>query len=65
MKNDLHNKQPRQNKRSHISFREYDENSHHAAKIIKTHAQKKANNAIDKALKRKDLRAIYDMDDYY
>lgn len=41
------------------------ENSRHVVKKIKTQQQRKANNAIDRALKRRDLRGIYDMDDYY
>ncbi len=40
-----------------------DERDHHYAKKVKTHARQKANNAIDRALKRKDMRYIYDMDD--
>ena len=64
MKNLLHNQTKQSKKRSHPSFREYDE-SHHLARIIKTHAQKKANNVIDKALRRNNLKDIYDMDDYY
>ena len=44
---------------------ERDDRDHHFAKKIKTHRQQKANNAIDRALKRKDMRGIYDMDDFY
>lgn len=59
MKNNLHNAK----KKTHPTFKDYDE-SHHVAKKIKTHAQRKANNAIDKALKRTNLRDLYNMDDY-
>lgn len=57
-------KSHKQNKKSHLSFREYGENSHHISKKIKTHMQQKANNAIDKALKVKSLRNFIDMEDY-
>jgi ribonuclease HI len=46
--------------------REMEENtSSHYAKKVKTHKQQKANNAIDRALKRKDLRDIYTLDEIY
>ena len=61
MKNNLH----KQNKKhSHVSFKEYEE-SHHVAKKIKTHAQRKANNAIDKALKQSSAKGFVDFDEYY
>lgn len=57
MKNNLHKTKKR------LSFKDYGEESHHISKKVKTQLQQKANNAIDKALKRKDLRSIYDIDD--
>jgi hypothetical protein len=54
----------KQSKKSHLSFKEYGENSHHLSKKIKTHMQQKANNAIDKALRVKSLRNLVDMDDF-
>lgn len=62
MKNNLHKQYNK--KRNHPSFQEYEE-SHHVAKKIKTHAQRKANNAIDKALKQNSARGFIDIDEYY
>lgn len=45
-----------------------DDRDHHYARKVKTHMQQKANNAIDRALKRKDLRSVHDVnniDDLY
>lgn len=54
-------------KKQHVSCFDYEDRgkSHHISKKVKTYAQQKANNALDKALKRKDLSGIYNMDDYY
>lgn len=60
MKTELH-----KTKKKHSKFLEYDENSHHAFKKVKTQYEKKANNAIDKALRRKDLRDLYNMDEIH
>jgi hypothetical protein len=57
MKNDLLKTKKR------LSFKDYGEESRHINKKVKTQLQQKANNQIDKALKRKDLRNIYDIDD--
>lgn len=62
MKQNLQKQQTK--KRNHPSFREFEE-SHHVAKQIKTHAQRKANNAIDKALKQSSSRGFIDMDECY
>lgn len=60
LKNSLH----KNKKKNHLSFKESDE-SRHAYRKIKTHIQQKANNAIDKALKQKKLKDVYDMEDLY
>lgn len=58
MKNSL-----QKTKKKRLSFKDYGESSHHLAKKVKTHLKQKADNMIDKALKRKDLRDIYNLDD--
>jgi hypothetical protein len=60
MKNDLH-----KTKKKHARFLEYDENSRHTFKKVKTHYEKKANSAIDKALRQKNLKNLYDMDEIH
>jgi hypothetical protein len=57
MKNDLHKTKKR------LSFKDYGEESHHISKKVKTQLQQKAINAIDKELKLKNLRSIYDIED--
>ncbi len=57
MKNDL----PKTKKR--LSFKDYGEESRHISKKVRTQLQQKATNAIDKALRQKNLRSIYDVDD--
>ena len=48
----------------HKNFpRDEEERPHHTARVRKTQSREKANNAIDRALKRKDLRNFYDFDD--
>lgn len=59
MKNSLH-----KNKKTHLSFLEYGEKSRHIAKKIKTHKTQKANDAIDKALRQKDLSSMQHNDEY-
>lgn len=59
LKNNLH-----KSKKKNLSYKESDE-SRHSYRKIKTHIQQKANNAIDKVLKRKNLRDVYDMEDLY
>lgn len=62
MKNSLH-----KTKKQDISFIDYEERgkSHHISKKVKTHAQQRANNALDKALRQKNLNDLYNMDDLY
>lgn len=50
-------------KKTQPKTRDYDE-GHHVVNKIRTHEQRKANNALDKALKRASLKDIYTMDDY-
>lgn len=57
MKNDLHKTKKR------LSFKDYGEESRHISKKVKTQLQQKAINAIDKELKLKNLRSIYDIED--
>jgi hypothetical protein len=52
MKNNLHKTKKR------LSFKDYGEESRHISKKVKTQLQQKANDALDKALKLKDLRNI-------
>lgn len=62
MKQNLQKQQVK--KRNHPSFKEFEE-SHHVAKQIKTHALRKANNAIDKALRQSSLKGFIDIDECY
>ena len=57
MKNNLHKTKKR------LSFKDYGEESRHISKKVKTQLQQKAINAIDKELKLKNLRSIYDIED--
>ena len=57
MKNDFHKTKKR------LSFKDYGEESRHISKKVKTQLQQKAINAIDKELKLKNLRSIYDIED--
>ena len=57
MKNDLYKTKKR------LSFKDYGEESRHISKKVKTQLQQKAINAIDKELKLKNLRSIYDIED--
>ena len=57
MKNDLHKTKKR------LSFKDYGEESRHISKKVKTQLQQKAINAIDKELKLKNFRSIYDIED--
>lgn len=63
MKNNLH--KTNKSKKTHISFKEYDEDSRHLSKKVRTHMQQKANNALDKALRQKNIKDIYELDEYY
>lgn len=55
---------PKQSKQTHTAFLEYEENGRHLSKKVRTHKQQKANNALDKALRTKNLKDILEMDDY-
>jgi hypothetical protein len=61
MKNKLH-----KDKHKHTNqYLEYDDNSRHGTKKVRTHRQEKANNALDRVLRQKNLKNIYELDDYY
>lgn len=50
-------------KKTHKSFKDFGDDSHHLSRKTKTQQLAKANNAIDKAIRRKDWKVI--MDDNY
>ncbi len=50
-------------KKKRLSFKDYGDSSHHLARKVKTQLKQKADSIIDKALKRKDQRDIYNLDD--
>lgn len=51
-------------KKKTTNFMDYDD-SHHVYSKTRTHKQRKANNVIDKLLKRKDFDSINKLEDVY
>lgn len=47
------------------NFMDYDDDSHHVFSKVKNTKQRKANNMIDKLLKRKDIESIKKLEDVY